>query len=89
MQVLQMYVPVTKSQGCQSQARNRERTWANTVGGARWDRVRELSPVLAPAGAAPVRSLPAAGPLWLRFIGLWQIWLVLSVGKSPVLDKNF
>lgn len=71
MQILQMYVPVTKSQVCQSQARNRECTWANTGGGgAQWDRVREISPVLAPVGAAPVISLPAAGPLWLWFIDL-------------------
>lgn len=42
-----MYVAVTKSQICLSQERNRECTWANSVGGTRWDRVRKLFPMLA------------------------------------------
>jgi len=40
------------------------------VGGAQWDRVREISPALALVDAAPVRSLAAAGPLWLWLIDL-------------------
>lgn len=45
MQILQVYVPVTESQ---VQASNRECTWANRIGGARWDRVREVCLALVP-----------------------------------------
>jgi len=38
-----MYVAVTKSRVCLSQERNRECTWANTVGGTWWGRVRKLA----------------------------------------------
>lgn len=94
--ILHMHVAVTKSQVCLSQTRNRECTWANTVGGAQWDRIRELSPARgALVGTGPVRTLPAAGPLWLRFIVFFFFlllfyctWLVLSLGKCQILGKG-